>query len=247
MLLDELLTKREAIYLLELIQECLACGSEDDMKKLLLGTKSIVDFDFGISALIKLDVDNCLASYQIVNLSYPQEWLDVYQTNELHKIDPVFKENFKSFIPQYWANTYKKIGCPDRFCSLASEFNLRHGYTSGLKHSSRNAGSLFSIAGKVNKNPRTEAILNILVPHLHEALCSITPPLAKLQLSLSCREQEVLNWIRHGKSTWDISVILSISERTVKFHVDNIMRKLGAVSRTHAVAIAVSVGLVDID
>jgi PAS domain S-box-containing protein len=56
--------------------------------------------------------------------------------------------------------------------------------------------------------------------------------------SLSLREKEILGWIMQGKSTWDISTILKISERTVKFHVDNIMKKLSAVNRTQAVAIA---------
>jgi len=55
---------------------------------------------------------------------------------------------------------------------------------------------------------------------------------------LSQRENEVLNWIMEGKSSWDISNILNISESTVKFHIDKIMKKLSAVNRTHAVAIA---------
>jgi PAS domain S-box-containing protein len=65
--------------------------------------------------------------------------------------------------------------------------------------------------------------------------------------SLSHREKEILNWIMHGKSTWDISTILKISERTVKFHVDNIMKKLSAVNRTQAVAIALREKLIDIE
>jgi|GEM_PF-193112 len=63
---------------------------------------------------------------------------------------------------------------------------------------------------------------------------------------LSSREKEILNWIKHGKSTWDISQILQISETTVKFHVSSIMKKLNAVSRTHAVSIAISLGIIDL-
>ena len=56
--------------------------------------------------------------------------------------------------------------------------------------------------------------------------------------NLTPREGEILNWIMQGKSTWDISTIINISERTVKFHIDNAIKKLGAVNRAHAVAIA---------
>jgi DNA-binding CsgD family transcriptional regulator len=56
-----------------------------------------------------------------------------------------------------------------------------------------------------------------------------------------------MKWLKHGKSTWDISVILGISERTVKFHISNVIQKLDASSRTHAVAIAIEQGLVGIE
>ena len=55
---------------------------------------------------------------------------------------------------------------------------------------------------------------------------------------ISVREREVLNWIKEGKTSWEISKILRISERTVNFHVHNILSKLQATSRGHALAIA---------
>jgi DNA-binding CsgD family transcriptional regulator len=64
---------------------------------------------------------------------------------------------------------------------------------------------------------------------------------------LTAMELEVLKWIRQGKNTWDMSVILGISERTVKFHVGNILRKLDATTRAQAVAIAAEQRLLDID
>ncbi|MEW6184986.1 MAG: helix-turn-helix transcriptional regulator [Thermodesulfobacteriota bacterium] len=51
----------------------------------------------------------------------------------------------------------------------------------------------------------------------------------------------------YGKSNCDISKILNISERTVKFHMDRIMKKLDAMNRTHAVAIFLREGLIKID
>jgi DNA-binding NarL/FixJ family response regulator len=62
---------------------------------------------------------------------------------------------------------------------------------------------------------------------------------------LSLREKEVLNWLKRGKSSWDIANILHISERTVNYHVTNVMQKLNAVSRTQAVAVALEHKLIN--
>jgi LuxR family quorum sensing-dependent transcriptional regulator len=56
------------------------------------------------------------------------------------------------------------------------------------------------------------------------------------EVRLTDRERDVLGWVAEGKSDWEISVILALSETTVRFHVDNARRKLGAVNRAQAVA-----------
>jgi len=61
--------------------------------------------------------------------------------------------------------------------------------------------------------------------------------------SLSDRELEVLRWISEGKTNWEISKILRISERTVKFHVQNTLCKFGTTRRSQAVGVAMSLGL----
>lgn len=56
--------------------------------------------------------------------------------------------------------------------------------------------------------------------------------------NLSRRESEVLKLIGKGLSNKQIASSLSIAERTVKFHVASIFRKLGAENRAQAVALA---------
>jgi transcriptional regulator EpsA len=53
---------------------------------------------------------------------------------------------------------------------------------------------------------------------------------------LSAREQEILDWIRLGKTNLDIAVGLAISPFTVKNHVQRIFRKIGVCNRTQAAA-----------
>lgn len=60
---------------------------------------------------------------------------------------------------------------------------------------------------------------------------------------LSDREREVLQLMAAGKTNPEISTALSISESTVKFHINNIFSKLGASDRTQAVLIAIKRGI----
>ena len=61
--------------------------------------------------------------------------------------------------------------------------------------------------------------------------------------NLTARELEVLQLVRDGYKNKQIADRLSISENTVNFHLKNIVDKLGANDRTHAVTIAVRRGL----
>lgn len=60
---------------------------------------------------------------------------------------------------------------------------------------------------------------------------------------LTARELDVLQLIRDGYKNKQIGDRLSISENTVNFHIKNIVDKLGANDRTHAVTIAVRRGI----
>jgi DNA-binding NarL/FixJ family response regulator len=64
--------------------------------------------------------------------------------------------------------------------------------------------------------------------------------------SLTGREVEVLRQIAGGNRNRDIADKLFITEETVKVHVKHIMEKLGASDRTHAVAIGVRRGIIQL-
>jgi DNA-binding NarL/FixJ family response regulator len=64
--------------------------------------------------------------------------------------------------------------------------------------------------------------------------------------SLSSREIEVLRLISGGNANKEIAAQLSITEETVKGHVRNILAKLGANDRTHAVTIGLKRGIMDL-
>jgi two-component system, NarL family, response regulator len=63
---------------------------------------------------------------------------------------------------------------------------------------------------------------------------------------LSDRELEVLQLITTGKSTQAVSKALNITERTVNFHINHILSKLGVEDRTQAVIVALRRGIVSL-
>lgn len=64
--------------------------------------------------------------------------------------------------------------------------------------------------------------------------------------SLSSREVEVLRLIAGGNANKEIAAQLFIAEETVKGHIKNILAKLAANDRTHAVTIGLKRGIIDI-
>jgi DNA-binding CsgD family transcriptional regulator len=58
-------------------------------------------------------------------------------------------------------------------------------------------------------------------------------------VQITAREREVLHWLGEGLANKEIADRMSVSPRTVNFHLDNIYSKLGVNSRTEAVLYAV--------
>ena len=64
--------------------------------------------------------------------------------------------------------------------------------------------------------------------------------------ALTPREIDVLRMIAAGSANKEIGAQLSISEETVKSRVKNILLKLGANDRTHAVTIGLKRGIIEL-
>ena len=87
----------------------------------------------------------------------------------------------------------------------------------------------------------------VLAPEATRALIRAATRPPSIGVDLSDREREVLALMTKGVSNREIGERLYISSSTVKNHVSNILSKLGAVSRTQAVAMAVEQHLVETD
>jgi PAS domain S-box-containing protein len=79
--------------------------------------------------------------------------------------------------------------------------------------------------GTLDEKQRT--YLEILETNLHDIISPFLKKLSSQYLNLTPTEIQVANLIREGKSTKEIAEIMSISERAIEFHRNNIRDKLG--------------------
>lgn len=71
------------------------------------------------------------------------------------------------------------------------------------------------------------------------------PAMWPTTVALSDREVETLTWAARGKTSAEIAQILSLTKRTVDFHIDNARVKLNATSRMHAAVKAAAGQLIE--
>jgi LuxR family transcriptional regulator, quorum-sensing system regulator SolR len=88
--------------------------------------------------------------------------------------------------------------------------------------------------------------IGIVASHLHAYLVNVATALCvpRTPCALTSKERDVLHWVVEGKTSWEVGRILSMSERTVKFHLRNIYSKLNVANRAQAVTSASRLGLI---
>jgi len=91
----------------------------------------------------------------------------------------------------------------------------------------------------------TIAQLAALYAHTRLQMLLQTPKRAAAGVLLSPRERECLLWVSRGLSSREVALRVSLSARTVDFHLANAMRKLDVATRSHAVARALTLGMLE--
>jgi DNA-binding NarL/FixJ family response regulator len=123
--------------------------------------------------------------------------------------------------------------------------DLLAAFQSGAKgyiHKSLNAQEFLDLIGGLE---RGEAAINRKTAARLIAGLGSHPAQADDRLNqLTARETELLKLLAEGLSNRAIAQSLSVSQNTVKYHVRNILQKLGAQNRTEAVAQAIQSGLI---
>jgi LuxR family quorum sensing-dependent transcriptional regulator len=168
---------------------------------------------------------------------WPEKWSERYFSQGYLFDDPAIQRVTTSTEPFLWSElegSYRDRPSAKRIMGEAREFDLGFGFTVPmLTLDGHSAGfSIASDRGELPPHYRGPLQLLAMYAFGRALMLADTPPTVKL----TPREADVLHWIAEGKSDWEISKILHVSEHTVDKMARQIRFKFGATNRTQAVA-----------
>jgi DNA-binding CsgD family transcriptional regulator len=173
--------------------------------------------------------------------TWPAAVYDHYACLNLFSVDPTVARLTRDPKPFRWSDSYKTAGAQgrralDELMALGGRDGLAvpiHGPT----------GPVAGISIGTNHyelSPNDERALHMASLYLHARLATLRRESgAGRKRALTPRERECLKWVAAGKTDWEISQILNISEQTAHGYVQNALAKQGARTRAQAVALAI--------
>lgn len=171
--------------------------------------------------------------------NYPTAWQERYAQENYLAVDPSVAHGLISVKPVVWSDQLFDSARP--FWEEARANNLRVGWAQssydaqgvcGMLTLARSHGAIS--AAELDKN---SVKMSWLVQAAHEGFAQLIASKRhpEAAITLTAREIEVLRWTADGKTSAEVGEIMNISERTVNFHVNNSLVKLGAANKTAGV------------
>lgn len=189
-----------------------------------------------------------LQDHVVLN-GWPTGWFDEYMSSGYYRHDPMAAFSRETVKPFIWAEVRYDPSrrATHRVMEAARSYGLSSGYSVPIV-GARGEQACITMAGPERGLPKG------MLPAIHlmsiyaysqarDLLMGRHPPYERL----SPREKEVLKWAAGGRSNWEIGVVLAISERAVRRHVQSAARKLGAASRTAAIVNAIRYREISVD
>ena len=181
--------------------------------------------------------------FRITNL--PEDWKSEYSSQKYYDHDPTMLFALGNLMPARWSNIIRRTKLTAKQNKIMQE-GKDAGLSDGVIIPIHGPGGEFSVLSLSHSESENQGLQNVEIDEdalhmfalrFHEKTRFAHAPRAiEPAADLTNREIDVLFWTAEGKSTWDISQILSISESTVNFHINSAKQKLGVYSKPHAVA-----------
>lgn len=179
---------------------------------------------------------------------WPPEWIELYTRRNFVAADYTVAEARRRIAPFTWLEAKA-----ERILSRAEQdiwdTAAEWGWTDGLSIPIHGPGGYFGLVAMAGKEqpmpPALRGELHQLAFLTHERCRTLAglPPVADPQVVLTHRELECIRWVAAGKTDVEIAGLLGMSQTTARTHIDKARRKLGAKTRSQAVARLVLSGL----
>jgi LuxR family quorum sensing-dependent transcriptional regulator len=172
-------------------------------------------------------------------LSWPDGWRERYFTQNYVAEDPAQLHLARTRYPYTWN---EMLLCPyytprqRQIVHEASEFALSVGFIVPI-HQVGSGPALVTIAGaNVELSDSDTLALHLAAMYAHAHVRDLSPSIGEdKNFLLGPRERECLQWVADGKTDWEISEILSISEKTANTYIERVKHKFGVATRVQAV------------
>lgn len=182
---------------------------------------------------------------------WPDEWSQRYLERAYVRIDPVIQRTLLSDNAFVWSEELQKINVDRKgmeFMREAIDFGLVDGFSVPI-HSIRGFRAIVTYASdRIDLSKEARGALHMISIYAHNKLKEIKTggknALMQRSVNLTPREKECISWCSEGKTAWEISTILGISERTVSHILENAQRKMNTTNRTQLVAETIRAGLI---
>jgi len=179
-------------------------------------------------------------------LSWPEGWRERYFTQNYVADDPAQLHLARTRSPYTWS---EMLSCPyytpgqRRIVHEASEFALTVGYIVPI-HQVGSGPTMVTIAGaNVELSESDDLALHLSAMYAHAHVRDLSHAIGEAgTVQLGPRERECLQWVADGKTDWEISEILSISEKTANTYIERVKHKFGVATRVQAVVMGLRAG-----
>ncbi len=189
--------------------------------------------------------EDARSSVPVLTSNFSLQWQKTYIDARDHRFDPVVREALTSTRMLNWSREHLP---QDAAAGRVMRHRYDEGCSAGVGFPVRGPAGQFSIlsfwaaeAQAFRAATRQYcAELHALAVYSHIAAYSRREPVH----TLSPIEIECLRWTAQGKTAWELSVLMSLPERTVHYHIGEASRKLGAPNKTAAACIALKAGII---
>ena len=180
--------------------------------------------------------------------NYPLHYQQLYLAKNYLDIDPIVHLCMKTTTPVIWEeNLFLNARSLWEDCNAAG---LHHGWSQSSFLRSGICGMLTlarSNDALTAKELAYRAPILVWFNQLAQVGLShiLLPDMVQAsQVKLTARETEIMRWTADGKTACEISMILSVAERTVNFHINNVLSKFNVTSKIAATVQAVLLGVI---
>ncbi|RKE65941.1 regulatory LuxR family protein [Pseudorhodoplanes sinuspersici] len=183
---------------------------------------------------------------------FPDGYVDAYLHHRWQRIDPVLGCSLRATRPFFWSDVTDRTPLSKKQITFLNECHDLKVHT-GISfpfHGPHQSLDLISISRRVPEPPNAElaSLLHAISLQTWARYQELTQQTLFVDPDkiLTQRELEILRWCKDGKTRPEIGEILSISTKTVEFHLRNVMNKLGANNQISAVVIGLQRGLIEL-